>query len=128
MLEVKVYNTPDFCWSWLSAKLHWTKNTSQPKTYEEPNPIDIKSVITEHPKSLHKLSKSLRQAGKVDSNSPLCSDIKKTEMSLKEKNVKIRKQEHAFKGLADTYNIEILNYFDMNYNLKILNLQLKVSE
>ena len=49
-------------------------------------------------------------------------------MSLKEKNVKIRKQEHAFKGLADTYNIEILNYFDMNYNLKILNLQLKVSE
>ena len=25
---VKVYNTSDFCWYWLSTKLHWTKTSS----------------------------------------------------------------------------------------------------
>ena len=31
----------------------------QTKTFESPNIVDIKSVITEHPKTLHKLSKPI---------------------------------------------------------------------
>ena len=33
--------------------------TYQPKTFENPNTVDIKSVITEHPKTSHKLSKTI---------------------------------------------------------------------
>ena len=33
--------------------------------------------------------------------------IQKNEKCLNEKNVKITKREHAFKGLAITYNVEI---------------------
>ena len=39
--------------------------TQQPKTFENPNIVDIKSVIIEHPKSSHKLSKTIRKAEKV---------------------------------------------------------------
>ena len=41
------------------------------------NIIDIKSVITEHPKTSYKLSKTTRLAEKVDSNSSLYSDTEK---------------------------------------------------
>ena len=51
--------------------------TYQPKTFENPNIADIKSVITKHPKTSHKLFKTIRQAEKVGSNSSLCSDTKK---------------------------------------------------
>ena len=34
-----------------------------------------------------------------------------------EKNVKITKQEHAFKGFASTYNVEILNSFNHEQHL-----------
>ena len=47
--------------------------TSQTKSFENPNIADIKSVITEHPKASHKLSKS----EKVGSNSSLYSNTKK---------------------------------------------------
>ena len=57
--------------------------TYQPKTFENPNIVDIKSVVTEYPKTSHKLSKTVRQDEKVDSKSSLCSDL------LNEKNVKI---------------------------------------
>ena len=50
--------------------------TYQPKAFEDPNTVDIKSIIAEHPKTLHKLSKAIRQAEKVGSNSSLYSDIK----------------------------------------------------
>ena len=50
--------------------------TYQPKTFQNPNIVDIKSVITEHPKTSHKLSRTIRQAEKVGSNSSLCSDTK----------------------------------------------------
>ena len=46
----------------------------QPKTFENPNITDIKSVITEHPNTSHKLSKTIRQAEKVGSNSSVYSD------------------------------------------------------
>ena len=56
--------------------------TDQPKTFENPNILDIKSVITKHAKTLQKLLKTIRQAEKVGSNSSL--------------------QKHAFKGFASS--------------------------
>ena len=50
------------------------------KTFENPNIVNIKSVIIEHPKTSHKLSKTIRQTEKVSevgSNSSLYSDTKK---------------------------------------------------
>ena len=49
----------------------------QPKTFEKPNIVDIRSIITEHPKTLNKLSKPIRQAKKVDIDGPLYRDTKK---------------------------------------------------
>ena len=53
----------------------------QQKTFENSNTVDIKAIITEHPKehpkTLHKLFKTIRQAEKVGSYSSLYSDTKK---------------------------------------------------
>ena len=38
--------------------------TYQPKTFENPNTVDIKSAIVEHSKASHKLSKTIEQAKK----------------------------------------------------------------
>ena len=57
--------------------------TYQKKTFENSNIVDIKPVITEHPKTLHKLSKTIRQAEKVGSNSFLYSDTKKSKNFFK---------------------------------------------
>ena len=54
--------------------------THQPKTFENSNTADIKSIITEHPKTSHKLFKTIRQAKKVGSNSSLYSDTKKVKI------------------------------------------------
>ena len=54
--------------------------TYQPKTFENPNIFDIKSIITEHSKTSHKLSKTIRQTKKIDSDSSLYSDIKKVKI------------------------------------------------
>ena len=43
---------------------------------------------------------------------------KKTENFLNDKNMKITKQEHAFKVCASTYNVEILNSFNPELQLK----------
>ena len=48
--------------------------TYQPKTFDI---VNIKSVITEHPKTSHNLSKTIRKGEKVGSNSSLYSDTKK---------------------------------------------------
>ena len=88
--------------------------TYQPKTFENPNIIDMKSVITEHRKSLHKLSKTKRQAEKVSqvsSNSSLYSDIKKKWKSFELKKCKNTKRAHAFKGYASSCNVKVLNFF-----------------
>ena len=42
--------------------------TYQPTIFENLNIIDIKSVITEHPKTLHKLAKTLRQTKKKNTS------------------------------------------------------------
>ena len=51
--------------------------TYQPKTFENPNIVDINSTITEHPKTSHNLSKTIIQAEKVGFNCFLSSDTKK---------------------------------------------------
>ena len=43
---------------------------------------------------------------------------KKSENFLNDKNMKITKREHAFKVYASTYNIEILNSFNPELQLK----------
>ena len=98
----------------------------QSKTFENPNVVGIKSIIIEHPKTSRKLSKTISQAEKVCPNGSLYID-KKTENFLNKKNVKVAKGEHAFKGFASTYNIKILNSFNPEFNLKMLNLELNVS-
>ena len=78
-------------------------------------------MITEHSKTSHKLSKTIRQAEKVSqvgSNSFLYSDTKKVKMFWKKKNAKITKRAHAFKGYASSYNVEILNSFYPKLQLK----------
>ena len=43
--------------------------THPPKALENPNIVDIKLFVPENPKTSHKLSKTIRQAKKVGSNS-----------------------------------------------------------
>ena len=57
-----------------------TIKNNQGKTFENPNIVDIKSTITEHPKTWHKLSKIIIQAEKVSSNSFLYCNTKKVKL------------------------------------------------
>ena len=50
--------------------------TYQPKTFENPNIVAIKSVTTDRPKISLKLSKTIKNGEKVDSNSSSYSDKK----------------------------------------------------
>ena len=43
---------------------------------------------------------------------------KKKEYYLNEKNIKLTKQAHAFKGYANSLSVEILNYFNLELQLK----------
>ena len=79
---------------------------------QNPKIVDTKSVITEHPETSHKSSKTIRQDEKERSNSSLYSDTKKSKKCLNQKNVKITKREHAFKGYVSSYNVNILNSFN----------------
>ena len=49
----------------------------QPKTFDNLSNVDIKSIITEHRKTSFKLSKTIRKAKHLGSNSPLYIDTKK---------------------------------------------------
>ena len=99
--------------------------TQQPKTLENPNIIDIKSVTIEHLKTSNKLSKTIRQAEKVSQvggagkncSSSVYSEPTKSETFLDEKSVKIMKWSHAHIGYART-NVEILNSFNHELQLK----------
>ena len=75
--------------------------TQQPKHFDN---VNIKSVITEHPNTSHKLSKTIRQAEKVSSSSSLYSDTQKSLNSLNKINIKTAKQEHSFKVYPETLN------------------------
>ena len=50
----------------------------QPKTFENPNIVDIKSVIIEHPETWHncfKTTSQVKNVSQADSNSCLYSDV-----------------------------------------------------
>ena len=89
----------------------------QPKTIEDPNTVDIKSVIVTHPKTSHRLFKTVKNTQRVGADSSLYSETK-TENILNKKNVKITKQSYACRGNASTFNVEILNYFNPELQLK----------
>ena len=65
-----------------------TKSVKQPDIiiyqlkicFANSNVVNINSVITEHPKTLHKLSKTIRQSKKGGSNSTLFSDTKEVKI------------------------------------------------
>ena len=59
--------------------------TYRPNTFQNPNFVDIKLDITEHPKTSQKLSNTIRKGEKVDSNSTLYSDPKKSQIFWTEK-------------------------------------------
>ena len=76
----------------------------QPKAFEESKIVDTESDIIEHPITSHKLTKTIRMGEKVDYSNSLYSEYKVYSKYivysfLNEKNVKITKQTHAFKGL-----------------------------
>ena len=78
-------------------------------------------LIIEHPETWYKLSKTIRQAEKVSqvgSHRSLYIDTKKGENVLNKKNIKITKRAHAFKGYVSSYNIQILNSFNPEIQLK----------
>ena len=51
--------------------------------------------------------------------------IQKSENFLKEKNIFIKIKEHGFKGYASSYNVEILNHFNPEIQLKDTEYALK---
>ena len=73
--------------------------TQQPKVFENPNIVEIKSVTTENPKASYKLSKTIKQVEKdyqVGSNSFLYSDTKKGKNSSTTKKIKNNKTSKCF--------------------------------
>ena len=70
--------------------------THQPKTFEDPNPVDINPVITEYPRTSHKLFKTIRLAENVGPNSSLYSDTKEHEIFFKRENCKRSKMRTCF--------------------------------
>ena len=66
--------------------------TYQPKTFQNSNIVDGRSVITEHPRTSHKLPET---SWRIGSNSSLYSD-KKREKILNAKNVKNNKSSTCF--------------------------------
>ena len=51
--------------------------------------------------------------------------IQKSNNFLNEKDVKVTKRANAFKGYASSYNVEILNYFNPELQLKDTNYAIK---
>ena len=73
MLATKLIGKiPDPCNAKKTLSINYKEKTSvkqsetrcQRKTFENLNIFDIKSVITTHPKTLHKLSKTIKEAKK----------------------------------------------------------------
>ena len=92
---------------------------------ENLNIVDIKLAIIEHPKTSHKLSKTIRQVEKVSkeidvnqrSTSPLYSTTKKWKM-FEWKNAKLTKRSHAYKGCTSNYNVKTFNSVNPELQLK----------
>ena len=73
------YNAKEHYESFLRKKSGKLVKQSEIITYQQKtfDTVDIKSDITEHPKTLHKLCKTIKKGEKVASNSSLYSDTKK---------------------------------------------------
>ena len=85
----------------LSEKTHKISKTIRnnylsTKTFENPNNVDIKSIITEHLKTSHKLSKTIKQAEKVGSNSSSYILMQKKKKVFKRKKCKNNKMSTYF--------------------------------
>ena len=52
--------------------------------------------------------------------------IQKKENFLNEENIKVTKREHALKSFASTYNVEILNSFNLEIKLKDIESTIKI--
>ena len=90
-------------------KSHKTKIiTYQPEAF---GTVDIKSDITEHPKTSHKLPKTIRKDEKVSYNSSLHIDTK-SKTFLNEKNEQKKNMLLKAMQVFSTYNVEILNSFN----------------
>ena len=100
--------------------------TDQPKDFENPKIVDIKSIksiITEQPKASHKLSKTVRQPEKVDSSNSLYIDTKKVKI-CKRKNVNLTNDTMPVKVLQILRLLKFEILLTLYY--RILNLQFKV--
>ena len=67
------------------------------------------------------MSKTIRQAERVlqvSSTSSLYNDTEKSEKFFKRRKCENNKRAHAFKGYASFYNIEILNSFNLELQIK----------
>ena len=96
--------------------------TYQPDTVENPNIVDIKSVITNTPKNSH----NYPRLKKVGSNISLFSDTKKVKIFKTKKNEKkISKRAHVFEGIASTYNVAIFN--SLNPKIQLKDTELKIN-
>ena len=96
----------------------WEMITYHPNNCDS---ADIKAVITEHSKTLHKSSKTIRQVEKVSS---LYSDTKNWKL-FERKKYKNNKREHALKCYVSAYNVAILNFFNPELQLKDIESAIK---
>ena len=60
------------------------------------------------------------------SDSSFYSETKNSETFLNERNAKITKQSHAYKGYARFYNVEISNSFNPELQLKVTENAIKI--
>ena len=105
-------------------------NFQQPKPLNYRNTIDIKSAIKEHPKTSHKLSKTIKQAEKVY-QAVLTKIVmalylvkqKKKEKYLNEKNTKNNKTITFIFVISVLIMLKLLILLLLNSNLKVLSLQ-----
>ena len=93
--------------------------TQQPKTKENSNIIDIKSITVEHPKTSCKLSKITRQTKNVSTICPWYKEKAKKWWNKKQKKAKITKRFHAYKGYASTDNNKFF-FLNSELQLKVL--------
>ena len=131
-LKERSDSSEGYCKSYLKKK---TQKTIEIKNYRKPNIVDIKSVIKEHPKNLHKLSRAIRQAKNIsnvsganeNSDIPLKSETKKVKF-FRVKKMK-RKKNHLMLIKVKQVLIvsKFLSSFISELSAEILNMQLEIT-
>ena len=100
----------------MAASVKQSQVISYQKTFENPNIVDIKSIL-QNIQNLHINYLRLDKFLVLGSNSSLYSG-KKSEKFLNEQNVTITKLELPFTSFASTYDVRILNSSDRELQLK----------